>query len=1334
MRRRRIFANVFRFLLSGNRSVSLGLVALLLACGGMPVYLLAQQRAVIPQTPRAVREGSAQLIAHYDSNQMLRVAFALKPPHLQEEEQLLRQLQDKNSPQFHKYLSEKEWNERFAPSAEDEQAVVEWAQTQGLTITQRYPNRLLVDVEAPAGVIEKAMIVTINRYQIGNASYFSNDRDPAIPAALTGVVHAVLGLNNVEVMHSASRKTPELAHPDYSPGPVYAVGTHLRGDGDQSKLDAVLGRGKGAISPKYSYGAYDPTDIYNSTAYNYQALQNLGHCCNPLNDPNGSPPEASIAIAIWDDFSDSDLAAFLTNYSYLAHNVQRYSIDGGPPCCYPEVTMDVEWATAMANSFGSSSNTAQIHVYEGANGSVLTLMDVVNQALTDGHARVLSMSWGAAELYGNDAYTMDAFHAVFDQMVGQGWTLIAASGDRGTTTDCADHLSVSYPGSDPDVVSAGGTQLSAGPNYYNFEYAWSGGPAYCVNNDGGSGGGCSAYWAAPPYQSSPACGASSRSVPDIALNADWWYEPQNTFYNGSWSPNGGTSIVAPELAGFFAQENAYLLYLQSLVGDTCGSSLAAPCSPMGNANYYLYDEGLNQHAAHYPFYDITSGCNSNDITQKYGLTPFCAAAGYDLVTGWGSANMLQLAWSINDSLAGDGGGPSISFTGPLLNHWYNTDQTINWTVADTSSSGHPPNGVAGYTAFWDLDPGDPYREPTPGVSFPWSWNSFYSGPQVPNATTGSVDLSSAAGFGASCHTLNVRAWDNAGQPSSNSTYGPVCSDTIAPTTSSTLTGIQQGQDYVGPVLLTLTAYDYGYPGYGSGVASTVHQVNGGAWRGYTGPFYFVVPGTYNVSFYSKDHAGNVEATNRINFTIASNQQYQIWVDKVGTGSGSVNSSDGNLNCGTVCTHIYWNGSELTLTATPAPGSVFAGWSGCDQSFGFSCTLLVNQPRTATAIFNVPVALQFVPVTPCRVVDTRTQHGGGGPIQGGTAQSFNLPQLAQAKGCSDLSSAAVYSLNTTVIPYGTLGYLTVWPDGLTRPQTSALNSPDGRVKANAAIVPGGTGGAVDVYATDTTDVVMDIDGYFAPTSSSTLQFYPLTPCRVADTRQAGFPMGLGTPHLSAGTPRDFPILAGNCAIPSTAQAYSLNFTAIPSPGLGYPLGYLELWPKDQMPQNPVSTLNNVTGTIVANAAIVPAGTHGQITAYASNDTELVIDVNGYFAPGPGGMSLYSAAPCRAIDTRKVGTGQPFSGELSPIGVANGPCAPSAQAQAYVFNTTVVPTGSLGYLTLWPDGEGQPVVSTLNALDGTVTNNMAIVPTNNGSIDAYANGITQLVLDISSYFAP
>ena len=107
------------------------------------------------------------------------------------------------------------------------------------------------------------------------------------------------------------------------------------------------------------------------------------------------------------------------------------------------------------------------------------------------------------------------------------------------------------------------------------------------------------------------------------------------------------------------------------------------------------------------------------------------------------------------------------------------------------------------------------------------------------------------------------------------------------------------------------------------------------------------------------------------------------------------------------------------------------------------------------------------------------------------------------------------------------------------------------------------------------------------------------------------------------------------------------------------------------------------------------------------------------------------PCRVLDTRK-GSGL-FIDELT-VNVEGSPCAPPSTAQAYVFNATVVPPGSLGYLTLWPDGESKPVVSTLNAPDGSVTSNMAIVPTSNGEIDAYASDVTQLILDISSYFAP
>jgi YVTN family beta-propeller protein len=363
-------------------------------------------------------------------------------------------------------------------------------------------------------------------------------------------------------------------------------------------------------------------------------------------------------------------------------------------------------------------------------------------------------------------------------------------------------------------------------------------------------------------------------------------------------------------------------------------------------------------------------------------------------------------------------------------------------------------------------------------------------------------------------------------------------------------------------------------------------------------------------------------------------------------------------------------------------------------------------------------LQLVNVTPCRLVDTRTS---GGPIQGGSSRSFIVPQLG---GCNIPATAAAYSLNVTVVPPpgGTLGYLTIWPTPENQPTVSTLNSPDGRTKANAAIVPAGVGGAVSVYASNTTNVLLDIDAYFAPAASGNYQFFPLTPCRIVDTRnnQDG---GM----LQAGVERDYTI-PPNCDVPSSATAYSFNVTVIPSAG---GLDYLTVWPKGE-PQPVVSTLNDKTGTNVANAAIVPAGSENATAFYAhSNSTNLVLDINGYFGPaGTGGLSMYPQAPCRVLDTRQ--SGGSFMGEKT-VNVGSSACSPPSTAAAYIFNATVVPPGRMPYLTLWPDGEPQPTVSTLNALDGFITSNMAIVPTNNGSIDAYAAGLTQLILDISGYFA-
>ena len=375
-----------------------------------------------------------------------------------------------------------------------------------------------------------------------------------------------------------------------------------------------------------------------------------------------------------------------------------------------------------------------------------------------------------------------------------------------------------------------------------------------------------------------------------------------------------------------------------------------------------------------------------------------------------------------------------------------------------------------------------------------------------------------------------------------------------------------------------------------------------------------------------------------------------------------------------------------------------------------------------------IGLYFVPITPCRVLDTRLANGpfGGPAITGQTSRSFVIPNSA----CNIPANAQAYSMNVAVVPQGQLGFLTVWPTGQAQPYVATLNS-DGRIKSNAAIIPAGTGGAISAFATNTTDLVLDINGYFLPSNNAPagMQFYPITPCRLVDTRLANG--ALGGPFIGGQTTRTFPLTSGACGIPGVVQAYSVNFAAVPRVGT---LGYLTAWPTGQA-QPYVANLNAPTGTVTANAGIVPAGTNGSINVFATNDTDLVIDVNGYFAPpgAPGGLSLYNVTPCRVLDTRLPAGSPPFSGTINVNAAASG-CGAPASAQALVFNATVVPSGGLGFLTLWPQGTAQPYVATLNASDGAITGNMAIVPDTNGSISAYATNATHLVLDLFGYFAP
>ncbi len=466
-----------------------------------------------------------------------------------------------------------------------------------------------------------------------------------------------------------------------------------------------------------------------------------------------------------------------------------------------------------------------------------------------------------------------------------------------------------------------------------------------------------------------------------------------------------------------------------------------------------------------------------------------------------------------------------------------------------------------------------------------------------------------------------------------------------------------------------------------------------------------------------------------------------------TGTATVTTGDG-------CTWSATSGSTfLSIDGNLRTGSgtinflLAANTTGVDRvGTLFIANQTFNITQSATLI---STGLRFVPVTPCRIADTRA--GGGfagsfGPptLTAGSTRDFPLPSSV----CGIPGNARAVSLNVTAVPQAVLSFLTAYPTGIERPLVSTLNSFNGRVVANAAVVPSGTNGSVSVYVSDASDVILDVNGYFVPLDTpNSLVFYPVTPCRVADTRTGGNKTGaFGPPSLTAGVARTIPVTTAGCSIPFGAQAFSLNVTAVP-PG---PLSFVTVWPAGLTRPN-VSTLNSFDGQVVANAAIVPSGTvfengvsAGAINVYASNNTDVVIDVNGYFAPSGfafNGLNFYTLSPCRAVDTRagsgKTGSfGAPSlaSGVSRDFALLGAGCNVPNTAQAYSLNMTAVPPGPLPFVSIWPTGLTQPVVSTLNSFNGQVVANAALVPATGGSVTAFAAGATDLILDLNGYFAP
>ncbi len=425
------------------------------------------------------------------------------------------------------------------------------------------------------------------------------------------------------------------------------------------------------------------------------------------------------------------------------------------------------------------------------------------------------------------------------------------------------------------------------------------------------------------------------------------------------------------------------------------------------------------------------------------------------------------------------------------------------------------------------------------------------------------------------------------------------------------------------------------------------------------------------------------------------------------------------------------------------------------------------PRNATLTvagqsFNVTqnanlLGLQFYPLAhPIRLLETRNNPAFPGcfkpnaPIPGGVAGIRTQPARGLCDGLTIPPNAAAITGNITTVNSGG-GYLTLYPSDAAQPTVANSNYGANEILNNVFTVGlGAVDGAFKIFVTSTTDVVIDVTGYYAPPGAGGLYFHPLpTPIRLLETRNnpalpgcfkpnAPLPGGVDTPQLATG-------LCQGVTIPANAQAITGNATTVNAGS-----GYFTLYPSGAA-RPTVASSNYLAGQIMNAPFTVGLGVDGRFVIFPTTQTDLVVDVLGYYSPDAvdvNGMGLLFsplAHPIRLLETRNVPgfpgcykPNAPLAGgaiRTQPAwGLCDGLTIPAAALGLIGNATTVNPLG--GYLTFWPSTAAQPIIATSNFTPGQVFNRHFTTGLGNtdGAFNIYTLTATDLVVDLSGYFAP
>ena len=461
------------------------LVSLATAAQGARQFVLAH-------TPAAARL-AGQPIGTLAATQRLSLAITLPLRNRAALSNLLRQINDPASPNYHHYLTRDQFTRRFGPSEQDYNTLKKFAAANGLRVQAEPANRMLLEVSGTVADIQRTFHTTLGvyRHPTEARTFFAPMTEPSLDLSVP--VLSVGGLDNYA-----------LARPRLQSAVLVST-------------NAVPRAGSG---PNGEYEGYDFRAAY-------------------VPDTTLTGAGQSVGLVQFDGYTASDINYYETNAglpNVVLTNVLLEGATGQPSGNggEMEVSLDIEMAISMAPGLD------QVIVYMAPNPSPYEI--ILNQMAGDDTAKQLSCSWfiqGGASNAATDQ--------IFQEMAAQGQSFFDASGDNDAFTGLID-----FPSDSPYITQVGGTQLTTaspgGPR--TAETVWN------RENGKGSGGGISTQYPIPDWQTNIDMSANQgsttmRNVPDVAMVAEDIY----VRVNGEDHRVGGTSCAAPLWAGFTALVN-----------------------------------------------------------------------------------------------------------------------------------------------------------------------------------------------------------------------------------------------------------------------------------------------------------------------------------------------------------------------------------------------------------------------------------------------------------------------------------------------------------------------------------------------------------------------------------------------------------------------------------------------------------------------------------------------------------------------------------------------------------------------------------------------------------